>query len=835
MWMTSRVSISRMTLNNIDPEAARKHCLTNHEFMTEAVKYFWLLLFFVFDPSFDFAANNSRSDSVDVTDYDIHLNVTDYAGKTISGYTIVSFKSKINDLSFIDLDLLKLNIDSVTQNNQQTLFAYDDSTTIRVNLESTLNTGDSTAVTVYYHGKPKEDSGGWGGWYWSGDYSFSISVALTDIPHNYGHSWFPCIDNWVERATYHFSIITPSDKMALCNGELTSSITNNDGTKTWNWQLLQTIPSYLACVSVNKYTPAYGKFLSVSGDTIPVQYGAIASDTTKMKNSFIHLPNAFATFEQCFGPYRWNKVGYCETTVGSMEHATNISYPYFAVNGQTTDENYMAHELSHHWFGNLVTCRTAEDMWLNEGWADFCMRVFFEQLDGEQKYKELVAANHEYCVHYLHTSLADGTYFTMNNIPETNTYGPTTYDKGSDMVHTLRGYMGDSLFFHCLADYCHDYAFKDASSVDLRDYLSSCSGIDLTDFFNDWIFSPGWPAFTIDSVDAAANQVSGYDVTVFLRQRLDHAPHFYQNVPLEISFYNEDGTIEKHVAIISGACSSYSVHLSFNPVFTGLDLDAKISDAVTADLLTVKNTGSVTATYGKMTLNVSSVNDSALVRIEHVYAAPDPFKNPVPGLHISQERFWKVNGIFPDGFDASASILYNGTNASGGFLDNQLISNSEDSLRVLYRSSPASDWQIETDVTQNFQGSHTDKRGSFNINHLKKGEYALGIFQNNKVDSILNFPDSCLLTGMANLQNENENGLSVFPNPADESITIRMNNGACNCQIEIYNLYGIEKMQERFDQDERTVSLKKWVPGIYFLKILNEKNEIVTLQKLIIN
>jgi hypothetical protein len=319
-----------------------------------------------------------------------------------------------------------------------------------------------------------------------------------------------------------------------------------------------------------------------------------------------------------------------------------------------------------------------------------------------------------------------------------------------------------------------------------------------------------------------------------LRQRLDHAPHYYQNVPLEISFYFQDGSIQKEIAVISGACSSYSIHLSSKPVFTGLDLDAKISDAVTADLLSVKNIGSVTATYGKMTLNVASISDSALVRIEHVYAAADPFKNPIPNLHISQERFWKVDGIFPSGFDASATISYNGTTLTGGFLDNQLITNSEDSLRVLYRSSITSDWQIVTDVTQTFQGSNTDKKGLFTINHLHKGEYALGIFDHDKVDSVILIPDSCLLVGISAPGNF-QNGVAVFPNPSDKFVTVQANASLLRGQVEICNLYGVQLYQHKLDQSLQTISVSEWNPGVYLLKVWNEKHQLVSIQKIIVN
>jgi aminopeptidase N len=784
-------------------------------------------------PSSGSAADNSRSDSVDVLEYRIHLDVTDYTGKTISGWCVVSFKSKIENLPFIDLDLLQLNVDSVTQDGQPLAFGYND-TTLRVNLASVLHTGDSADVIVYYRGTPVQDSGGWGGWYWSGNLSFCLSVALTDLPHNFGRSWFPCVDNFVERATYQFAIVTDSDKMALCGGDLTSAMDNGDGTITWSWELPQTIPSYLAGVAVNNYAPAYGAYVSITGDTLPIVYGATAADTTKLKNSFLNLPAALLAFEQAFGPYRWSKVGYCITTVGAMEHATNIAYPNSIVNGQTTYESYMAHELSHHWFGNLVTCRTAEDMWLNEGWANFCAFYFMEAVYGKQKYMDEIAANHEECVHYLHTPLGDGAYLTLNQIPQSKTYGGTVYNKGADMVHTLRGYMGDSLFFHCLTEYMSDFAFNDASSEDLRDYLTGCSGINLSDFFNDWIFNPGWASFNIDSVSVEPGQVAGYDVAVHLRQRLNHAPHYYQQVPLELSFYGDDGTIETQSALMNGACSTYFVNLPFAPVFTGLDLNEKISDAVTADLLAIYNTGSANATYGKMNLNVTAIGDSALIRIEHIYAAPDPLQTTVPGFHLSQERFWKVDGIFPLAFDATANISYNGSTINGGFLDNKLITNSEDSLRVVYRSSAGADWQILTDVTQNFQNSHTDKKGLFTINHLKKGEYAFGIFDFDKVDSVISVPDSCLLVGIPVLP-ERHGTFDVLPNPADDFFTIVSQSLVAGQRLDIFDPLGRKVYSGRPDSARFTVRVNDWAPGMYVLMMVNEKSSERSIRKLMVN
>jgi aminopeptidase N len=99
-----------------------------------------------------------------------------------------------------------------------------------------------------------------------------------------------------------------------------------------------------------------------------------------MKNSFIHLQDAFDNHEAWFGHHRWDRVGYCLTGQGAMEHATNISYPVSITNGSLTYETTMAHELAHHWFGDQITCARAEEMYLNEGFAEYISYLFLERV-----------------------------------------------------------------------------------------------------------------------------------------------------------------------------------------------------------------------------------------------------------------------------------------------------------------------------------------------------------------------------------------------------------------------------------------------------------------------
>lgn len=844
--MILRMSIFRMTRSNIEIGFRLPFRFSfYHMKRILSILYFFCaaLSFFLLFPNGkalagNIRAENSRSDTIDILNYDIHLDITDFSGKTISGFCTINFKSKLDNISQLYLDLLDLQVDSVTQNEQILSYSYD-SVLLVVNLASPLNTGDSSAVSVYYHGVPQGDPTGWGGFYFSGDYAFNLGVGFGADPHSYGRVWFPCYDNFVERSTYHFFITTADTKMALCNGELIFSTDNGDGTKTWSWEMEQTIPAYLACVAVGNYAPAYLNYYGIE-DTIPIQLGATAADTADMKNSFVHLTDALAIFENHFGPYRWNKVGYSVVPFsgGAMEHATNIAYPSFMVNGNTSYEDFYVHELSHHWFGDLVTCETAEDMWLNEGWAVYSESVFHESEYGKEDYDARIAANHESVVHYAHAPFNDGQYFPVSGVPHDYTYGTTVYNKGCDMVHTLRGYMGDSLFFHCVTNYLSDKQFTPESSSDLRDYLSSCSGLDLTDYFNDWIFSPGFAQFSIDSFQVSPNG-NAFTVNVYIKQRLDHAPHYYHNVPLDVTFMKDDGSEMTEKAVMNGRCGIYSTIIPFNPAYIGLDLGEKISDAITADSKEISTTGGVNFVNGKMNLTVNSLPSPALLRIEHNYAPPDGFKTPVNNLHISQYRYWKVDGIIPIGFDASALINYNGTTSSGGgYLDNDLITNSEDSLVVLYRSSPKFDWQILTDVSQNFAGSHTDKHGIFTINHLQKGEYTFAIFDHDKIDSVLiTGTDSCFFLSEPSIKGKGEGKLEIYPNPAHESLTVSIDFPGVNNLLEIYNLYGQRIYAEKLSPNlsKKNFSVNQWPKGVYLINIKNEKGKKLATQVVIVD
>lgn len=774
--------------------------------------------------------------SFDVEHYSIQLDISNIGSQTIQGCCTVNLKSETNNLQQIQLSLLALTVDSIFVNQTAATYTYND-TTLNIQLPSPLHQGDSAGITICYHGQPVMDASGWGGFYFSGNYAFNLGVGFDANPHTYGRAWFPCVDNFTDRAAYDFHITTASNHKAFCNGLLVDSTLHSNGTITWDWHLNQTIPTYLASVAVSAYTSIDDKYASITGDSLPVMLAAQPADTAKLRASFIHLPDALAGFEDCFGAYRFDRIGFVLVpfSSGAMEHATNVAFMRAAVTGGLEYESLMAHEFSHHWFGDLVTCTTAEDMWLNEGWARYCESVFFEKVYGSERYKKSVRDNHRQVLQFTH--ITDDGFRAVSGVPHEYTYGSTVYDKGADVAHTLRGYLGDSLFFHCVTAYLEAFRFNHASSIDFRDFLNQCSAVDLTSFFDNWVFNAGFPHFSVDSFFVMQNGGS-YDVTVFIRQRLKAAPAYYSNVPLELTFISETFDSTERTILFSGECGIYHTQLGFEPAFVAVDMNEKISDAITDKVLHISNTGSYDFEEALLTMNVTQLSSPALLRVEHNWVAPDPMKTSVPGLHLSKERFWKIDGILPAGFSASAKFSYDGTTStSTGYLDNALITNTEDSLVILFRSDKKSDWQIHPSFTVNPLGSILNKRGEITINNISKGEYALAIWDHSRAvaDSQETVSPCFALAAHEVSTAMNEMEFTLFPNPANDSFFIKFEKPLQNeAQINVIDLTG--KTVDTFllgkTSDKIEISSEKWNRGAYLICVQSVNG--LTLKKLLV-
>ncbi len=751
------------------------------------------------------------SDTIDVLHYNINIEVAYYNSNQISGFTELTIVPKINNLQSLSLELLKLTVDSVKVNNSITNFNQIPGKII-IKTQNTFNTNDTIKVRVFYRGTPQVEAYGWGGFHVSSGISYNLGISFGDDPHNYGKCFFPCVDDFIDRAFYDYFITVDSNKFAVCGGILQSNVNNGNGSRTFHWRMYQPIPAYLASVAVYNYVSVNDTFIGANGINIPINIYVQPSDTNKAKNSFINLKSILQAFEHFWGPYKWDRVGYVATTLGAMEHATNIAYPASIIDGTLNEEKLIAHELSHHWFGNLITCKTAEDMWINEGWATYNEALYKEVVYNKKAYKDYLRQKLQRVLQFCH--IKDNGYLALYGIPNNYTYGETVYQKGSIVVQSLRGYLGDSIFFSAVKSMLQYYSFKDISTYEMRDFFTSFSGFDMNDFFNFYVFQPGYTHFSLDSM---VYFPSSGETKVYVRQKLKAAPAFANKNIIEITFMNNQWHKYTDTIHFSGEFGTKSFNLPFIPEIAMVDMEEKIADATTDKYEIVNNIGLTDYNECFFKLNILQILDSALVRVSHNWVNPDNIKNNTYDIkRIHNDRYWNIEGIFPTSFNAEGKFYYN--RLSNQYLDNKFMPShqSTDSLVLLYRENSSQDWK-----PINFVRTGDIFSGYLTTQNIKIGEYVLAIgkpFQSN-----LNFND--------------DNSANIFPNPADNFCTVEFNKISESKRIVVKNIFGqtVDIFDIKENAAKHTFDTKKLTNGIYYLEILDRKGNIILNKKLIIS
>ncbi len=677
------------------------------------MKNLYIIFFIVILPGTIFSQteiNDFRRD-VDILHYTINLNITDFKNKTISGNVKILLNPRKKDLTEINLDLLKLEVDSIFLNNKKTDNYIYNGSIIKIPYNSQISTEkNSTELTVFYHGHPIEDLA-WGGFFFSDSVAFNIGVGMAAEPQSFGRVWFPCIDSFEEKASVTYNIVVPKGFKAVCSGVLEDVSDSDDGTQVFHWNLPQETPSYLISVAVGKYEIIEDIYKGIMRD-IPISLYVNKEDLANTNYSFKNLKNAMASFEKGYGEYMFDRIGYVSVpfTSGAMEHTCNIAYPDYALDSTLYRETLMAHELSHHWFGNLVTCKTAGDMWLNEGWASFSEALFEEDVYGKETYKNYVRENHIKVLTQAH--ILDNGYRAVYGVPHDYTYGTTVYDKGADVAHTLRGYLGDSLFFSSLTAYLKAFAFKSADTYEFRDFLTEFSGIELTPFFESWVFEKGFPHFSAGNIDIekVGNE---YKAEVRLLQKLVERDYFGTHNKIELTFSDKNLNLHTKTVEFSGPEESIALILPFEPTAVFVDLDEKVSDATVDNYKRFDSAGRHDFLLTDFSLEVKNLKGSLFVQSVLNLIKPEFVENS--NYKISEIQYWNIAGV-SNGKSTTEGIFYANTDV------NNLAGNFED-LILLYR--PNSDAALEKVLVK--KDAISENEGLIRVKNVKFGEYLLAV------------------------------------------------------------------------------------------------------------
>lgn len=755
--------------------------------------------------------NIGIGDTIDAIHYTINLEDVNTENLTIYGCTEIEITPLVSNLDYIALELLQLTVDSAFVNQSEATFNHIGDR-VTINLTEPISETDTVMVNIYYHGQPFSEA--WGGFHFSGDYAFNLGVGFESIPHNLGKAWFPCIDNFTDRAEYDLFATVATGLTATGGGLLIDTINNGNNTTTWHWNLPRKIPTYLASVAVGDYVEYQDEYIGIE-NTIPISIFTKPSNAGNVEGSFVNLHAILEFFESHFGAYPFEKVGYTGTATGAMEHASNIAYPHFAINGGTSYESLYTHELSHMWFGNKVTCSTAEDMWLNEGWATFCELYYLEGLYSYDQFITEMRDMHKGVLQRGHN--IDGGYWALNNIPQEYTYGNTAYDKGGTVVNTLRNYLGDTVFFDAITAYLNtdSIAYHSVSSYVLRDFLTDYTGVDMTPFFDAWVMTPGSPHFSIDSM-LVADDGSGYVVDVWLKQKYKGFDYLANSNIIEVTFMNEDFVSYTDTIHFSGKFGHSVKYISYEnmllePVVAFLDMYEKVNDA------TIDNYKYFTEPIGYsfpktyFQLFIDEQCDSSLVRATQSWVSPDSLKVPVEGLRISPNRYWKIEGIFADNFQAYGKFFYNHT----GYLDDSLILSENDSVVILYRENTFDDWH---EIPQRRIGGWSV--GKIEVETVLPGEYTLAVWDRQLVE-------------LPQHEKESEN-IKIYPNPSSGKLNFKFPRKGK------YSIMLFDEEGKRISQFVINARRYSWnwksdnvSPGVKFVHV-SEKGKVLTTKKVVL-
>lgn len=745
------------------------------------------------------------ADTVDAIHYHIQIDSINFTAKTIKAHTLVRLHPKVAT-AVIPLELKALQATAVSI-DQQAVAWIQSGDILRIFAAQTIQPSDTIQVEVAYQGQPFHE--GWGGFHFSGNYAFNLGVGFESDPHNLGKAWFPCVDDFQDRATYALSVRLPAEMTGIGGGLLTDTIHHANGEITWHWQIHQPIPTYLASVAVGPYSSYTDEYQGIENN-LPITIYTRPIDTNKVEGSFEHLHQIAAIFESRYGSYPFDRIGYTGTAIGAMEHVTNIAYPHFAINGNLNSEYLLAHELSHMWFGNKVTCADAGDMWLNEGWATFCQMFYKHDLYGPEVYRNEMNANHLDVLKNAH--ITDGSYLSLHNVPTAYTYGTTVYDKGATVVHTLMNYLGQDLFFDAVKAYLQQYAFQHASSTNMMEFLTEYTGRPMQPFFDTWVFTPGTPHFGLDSV-VITPQGNQYQADIHIKQRHKGGQHIASNNILELGFLDENWQIHTDTVHFDGPLAICTKALDFEPLLVLADPYDKTADATTDLSGILRETGEVSMASINFRLYVDALTDSAYYRMTHHWVAPDSLQNPVSGLRLSPYRHWEMAGVFPEGTQMRGRFFYSNTNT----LDGSLITSEQDSVVMVYRPSAAQDWSVLPQTREGFWNI-----GYIIIDDFLPGQYTLAVL------------DTQLVGLKADTKPQATLIIKAEPNPASQSITLSWN-AAENMSVNVVDSTGkIVFNQDRIGGQRLSINLQNWAKGWYYSELRNEKGLLSGFTKFIV-
>lgn len=507
----------------------------------------------------DVTANiNTANYDVDYQRLEFTVNPSVYF---INGTVTTQFTA-LSDMSTITFDLTNdLTVSSVTQNGNSLTFTQSDNE-LEINLQSFVATGQQGEVKVTYSGAPGTE-----------DDPFIISQhngspILVTLSEPYGAmEWWPCKQDLNDKIDNIDVFITaPAQYVSVSNGLEVGQVVNGNGTKTTHFHHSYPIPAYLVAIAVTNYS-VFTQQAGTAPNTFPIVNYVYPESLAAAQNELAATPSYIAIFEQLFEPYPFHeeKYGHAQWNVGGgMEHTT-VSF----VN--SFGRELISHELAHQWFGDKITCGSWKDIWLNEGFATYLSGLVVEHQDGNNSFRSWKESKIENITSQPGGSvyLTDADTLNVGRIFSSR----LSYNKGAMVLNMLRFKLGDDDFYQGVRNYLADpeLAYSYAHTDDFQEHLEAASGMDLDEFFNDWVYNQGFPTYDITVYYWGENQVK-----VKVDQTQSHPSVSYFEMPVPVRLTGPGGEIHDIVVDNTFNGQEFVVQVPFSAVQAYFDPEKNI-------------------------------------------------------------------------------------------------------------------------------------------------------------------------------------------------------------------------------------------------------------------
>ena len=478
-------------------------------------------------------APQAVDNNIDITYYKLNLSVN-YTPKNIKGEVTINAKSKIVTLDQVTIDLQNtLTTDSIKIGNRKLTFVHQ-SNQILIKLDKIYAENQLLSFVIYYHGIP--GSSGFDSFVF-GTHNNAKDMAIWSLSEPYGSpDWFPCKNSVDDKADSSDVWIT-ADKYftSVSNGILEKTIENQDGTRTYQWKNRYPIAQYLISIAMSNYTLYQNQFNFEGQTTMPITH-YIYPESLTSTNKIALDKTAFMLdlFSKKFGLYPFIKEKYGHAQFGwggGMEHqtCTSLTVP------NSGFETLIAHELTHQWFGDKITCKNWESIWLNEGFASYGECVYTEATGGKSAYDAYIKS------FMTSAKTAKGTIYVQNVSDINEIFSSSrTYRKGASVLHMLRGIVGNDKFYKILQTYtASKNAYGNATTEDFQAVAEQVYGQKLDYFFKQWIYGENYPKYKFQWLSQPVADGT-FKVKAEMSQSLNTTPAFF-TMPIQLSISGDLG------------------------------------------------------------------------------------------------------------------------------------------------------------------------------------------------------------------------------------------------------------------------------------------------------